>query len=518
MPFLTFHGLQNKFKKKWGTFTQVQKISAVMISLALIICLFYLGHILIQPSYAPLFAGLDLQEAGAVIENLKALNVDYKVADQGRTIMVPENQVYDLRIRLAIAGDLPGIGFGFELFDKTEFAQTEFEQNVTYQRALQGELQRTIAALDAVERARVHLVLPRDSVFIEQKTPASASVLLELKPGAQLHPEQIRGISSLLIGSVEGLKPENIHIVDTKGNVLSDIVQMPFDPTNVSGAFMNQHELRKKVEKSLENNLKRLLTPICGPGRSAVMVSVELDFSKVQTTIREVLPGQVLSEQIERFRGENIGLGGGVAGTAAQMPGVEYPIAGWGEGEYEKETQIRNYELGEEMTVLEQLPGAIKRIFASVIIDEAAGEIDERAIEQVVASAIGYKPERGDSIVVQTMPFDEEWRRAFEFYEEEPKKEVLAWWYFALAIAGVILLMVLLYVVLKKKLKRKERELRLELERLKQVAASDEDKEYEGSLPEVETTDAEKRIRDLKKTAKEKPGEVAHTLKLWLKE
>ncbi|MCL0052001.1 flagellar M-ring protein FliF [Peptococcaceae bacterium] len=513
---MTFHELQNKFKKKWGAFTQVQKISAVVISLALIICLFYLGHILIQPSYAPLFAGLDLQEAGAVIENLKALNVDYKVADQGRTIMVPENQVYDLRIRLAIAGDLPGIGFGFELFDKTEFAQTEFEQNVTYQRALQGELQRTIAALDAVERARVHLVLPRDSVFIEQKTPASASVLLELKPGAQLHPEQIRGISSLLIGSVEGLKPENIHIVDTKGNVLSDIIQKPFDPTNIT--LMNQHGLKEKVEKKLENDLRRLLTPICGPGRSAVMVSVELDFSKVQTTIREVLPGQVLSEQIERFRGENIGLGGGVAGTAAQMPGVEYPIAGWGAGEYEKETQIRNYELGEEMTVLEQLPGAIKRIFASVIIDEAAGEIDERAIEQVVASAIGYKPERGDSIVVQTMPFDEEWRRAFEFYEEEPKKEVLAWWYFALAIAGVILLMVLLYVVLKKKLKRKERELRLELERLKQVAASDEDKEYEGSLPEVETTDAEKRIRDLKKTAKEKPGEVAHTLKLWLKE
>jgi len=363
---LTFHELQNKLKKKWGTFTQVQKISTVIISLVLIICLFYLGRILIQPSYAPLFTGLDLQEAGTVIENLKALNVDYKVADQGRTIMVPENHIYDLRMQLASSGDLPGTGFGFELFDKTKLAQTDFEQNITYQRALQGELQRTIAALDAVERARVHLVLPKDSVFIEQETQASASVLLKLKPGAQLHLEQIRGISNLFIGSVEGLKPENIHIVDTKGNVLSDIIQMPFDPTNVSSAFMNQHELKEKVEKNLENDLRRLLTPICGPGRSAVMVSVELDFSKVQTTTREVLPGQLLSEQLEKSSGKNTGLGG-AAGTTSQMPGSEYPIAGGGEGEYEEESQIRNYELGEEVTVLEQPPGAIKHIFASVI-------------------------------------------------------------------------------------------------------------------------------------------------------
>ena len=279
MFYLNSQEFQEKLKNKWNSFTNIQKISIMIVLVAFFVFIFYLGRFLLQPNYAPLFTGLDVQEAGAVVENLKAMNVDYKVTNNG-TIMVSQEQVYSLRIQLASSGDLPLSGTGFELFDKSKLAQTDFEQQVTYQRALQGELQRSIAAIDAVERARVHLVLPKDSVFIENKIPASASVLLKLKPGSNIHPEQVRGISNLLIGSIEGLEPENIHIIDTKGNVLSDAIQVPADSTNASNVLISQHELREKIERNLENDLRRLLTPLCGPGRSAVMVSAEIDVNK----------------------------------------------------------------------------------------------------------------------------------------------------------------------------------------------------------------------------------------------
>lgn len=517
MFYLNSQEFQEKLKNKWNSFTNIQKISIMIVLVAFFVFIFYLGRFLLQPNYAPLFTGLDVQEAGAVVENLKTMNVDYKVTNNG-TIMVPQEQVYSLRIQLASSGDLPLSGTGFELFDKSKLAQTDFEQQVTYQRALQGELQRSIAAIDAVERARVHLVLPKDSVFIENKIPASASVLLKLKPGSNIHPEQVRGISNLLIGSIEGLEPENIHIIDTKGNVLSDAIQVPADSTNASNVLISQHELREKIERNLENDLRRLLTPLCGPGRSAVMVSAEIDVNKIQTTTREVLPGQILSEQMDKSSGKNVGLGG-AAGTTSQMPGSEYPIAGGAEGEYEEESRTRNYELGEEVVVLEQPPGAIKRVFASIIIDESVCEIDKRAVEQIVASAIGYQPERGDRIVVQIMPFNDGWVGAFGPQEEIAADDIFSWWILLIAAGVMIIIAVILYFVLRKSAKQREKQLQLELDRLKQATvSSDKEKEYEESLSMVEVTDAEKRIKDLKKLAEEKPEEVAQTLKLWLQE
>jgi flagellar M-ring protein FliF len=212
-----------RFKERWQALDQNRKIIAVMITLGLVVSLFFLIRLAFQPSYANLFTGLEPKDAGTIAEKLKAMNVPYKLTEQGKTIQVPESKVYEVRNELASSGVLADSGIGFELFDESKFGQTDFEQQVGYQRALQEELRRTLIQLEGVDQARVHLVLPQKSVFVtSDEGTASASVALRLKPGATLKPAQVQGICDLLVGSVEGLKPENVHIIDTAGNTLSD--------------------------------------------------------------------------------------------------------------------------------------------------------------------------------------------------------------------------------------------------------------------------------------------------------
>ncbi|MCL0080851.1 flagellar M-ring protein FliF [Peptococcaceae bacterium] len=517
--------LLTKLKEKWQNATQTNKIAIMLFGVASLVGLFYLTSFLMQTNYAPLFTNLEVQEAGVVTEKLTALNVDYRISDQGRTIEVPAEQVYQLRMQLASAGDLPGAGQGFELFDQTKMAQTDFEQQVVFQRALQEELRRTITAIEAIEQARVHLVLPRESVFIQQQGTASASVLLKLSPLTQLQPEQVRGINNLLIGSVAGLTAEQVQIIDTMGNVLNDFLQVGTDVNVVAGTLIQQQQqLRADIQKNLERRLEQFLTPVYGPGNTVAMVSVELDFSKMQTTVTEVLPGQILSEQTEESSGTHPG-GGGAAGTTTQMPGADFPIVGGGGGEYEHQSRITNYELGQEVTILEQPPGAITRIFTSVIVnnqkrDPETGEwvldeaVNQEDIEAIVAQAIGYQPGRGDEIVVQIMPFDTELRDAFV---AEPV-ELLPWWeqnllWIGIAVALLLLLILILFIRAKRKAKQRKQE-QERLAQLQLIGVS----QNEARLPEVQVSDTEKTANNLKKLAEEKPEEVAQVLKIWLKE
>ena len=526
---MNLRDLSTKLKERWQNTTQTQKLATGLLCVAGLVGLFYLLFFLLQTNYAPLFINLEVQEAGAVTESLKALNVNYRITGQGRTVEVPAEQVHELRMQLASAGELPGSGQGFELFDQTKLAQTDFEQQVVYQRALQEELRRTITAIDAVEQARVHLVLPKDSVFIEQQGTASASVLLNLSPLAQLRPEQVRGINNLLMGSVEGLIAENVHIVDTVGNVLNDFLKVGSDPVMAANTLIQQQQqLRDEIQKSLERRLKQFLTPVYGPGNTVAMVSVELDFNKMQTTITEVLPGQIVSEQIDKSSGTNASAGG-AAGTTTQMPGSDYPTVAGGSGEYKQESQIKNYELGREVTVLEQPAGAITRIFTSVIVNDQrfdpeqkkwvpAENVDQEHIQAIVEQAIGYQPERGDEIVVQTMPFDTGLQDDFATQQAELAAQMEQERLYALigtgaAIFILLLLILILFIRARRKAKQREQE-QERLAQLPPVGVPQDD----GELPEVQMSDAEKRGQDLKKLAEQKPDEVAQVLKLWLKE
>lgn len=514
---MNLRDLPASLKERWQSLNTKQRVAIVLTAVALAISLFYLTTYLLRTEYAPLFSDLEPQEAGAITERLKSLNVKYQLTNQGRTIEVPEEQVYDLRMQLASEGVLPDSGSGFALFDQTKLAQTDFEQQVIYQRALQDELKRSIQSLDAVEQARVHLVLPEKSVFIETEKQASASVVLKLKPLAKLEQAQIKGINDLLMGSVEGLTADNIHIIDTKGTPLNDFLKTTTDPQLAANSVIQQQiQLREQIQQDLEKRIQQFLTPVYGPGKAVAMVSVELDFSKAQTTRKEVLPGQVLSEQTDSASGTNGGIGG-AAGTTSQMPGTDYPAVFAGDGgEYSADSQITNYQLGEEVTVVDQPPGAIRRISTSVIVDGNVGEVDELAVQQLVATAIGYEPDRGDEITVQPMPFDSSLEDVFADEEQAPADNRL---YLYLAVAAA-LLAVLVFLFIRRRRRRLQQE-EIVAEQPVSVAELDaeaEEAERKKTLAEIAAAAAKDPTNDVKALAKESPEDVAQIIKLWLKE
>jgi len=196
-------------------------------------------------------------------------------------VLVPEDKVYELRLQLAGTGIVPSGGTGFELFDQTRLGMTDFERRLNYQRALQEELRRTIVAMEEVEQARVHLVIPESSVFIDNAPEASASVVIKLHPMASLGPNQVRGIVMLLTNSVENLRPENVNVIDMEGNVLSDQIGSN-DNSSLAQNRVRQQGLQREFEKNLEDRVQRMLERIFGPGKVVTMISADLNFDERQ--------------------------------------------------------------------------------------------------------------------------------------------------------------------------------------------------------------------------------------------
>ncbi|RMF89198.1 MAG: flagellar M-ring protein FliF, partial [Nitrospinota bacterium] len=216
-----------------------------------------------------LYTRLTLEDAAAITARLKEMGVPYTLHNEGTTISVPASRVYELRLKLAAEGLPQGGGVGFELFDQRNFGMTEFVQKINYRRALQGELSRTISQLAAVETARVHLVIPEKSLFLEEQEKPTASVVLKLRPGHRLRPEQIRGIAHLVASSVEGLQPADVIIVDSSGQILNQ----KEEGENFLSLTEAQLEYQKRIEQSLERRVESLLERAVGKGKVAVRVS-----------------------------------------------------------------------------------------------------------------------------------------------------------------------------------------------------------------------------------------------------
>ncbi|MGB9847014.1 MAG: flagellar basal-body MS-ring/collar protein FliF, partial [Desulfotomaculales bacterium] len=320
--------LARGFQERWGALTRPQKIGAALAAAALLFTVFYLVTILTRPDFAPLFTGLEPRQAGKIAEELKALKVPYRLVDEGKTIVVPASRVYDLRIELASKGVLSEAGPGFELFDQQKFGITDYEQQVNYQRALQEELRRTIVQIEGVEQARVHLVMPKESLFLDKQVTPSASIALKLAPLARLKPEQVQGILDLVVGSVQGLQPENVHIIDMQGNVLTDQLSVRDEKAGLTRLSMNQYEIKRTFEKDLETRVNRMLTQILGPGKAVAMVTADLNFDKRKTTTTTVQPGQILSQQTSSEQGSGTAGAAGVPGTDSGLPGSTVPAQG----------------------------------------------------------------------------------------------------------------------------------------------------------------------------------------------
>lgn len=375
---------------------------------------------LAEPDYRPLYRGLEPEEAARVTDALRVLNIAYRLDAGGTTVEVPAGDVHEARIRVAGKGLPSGSATGFELFDRPAFGVTDFVHEVNYSRAVQGELARSIEQLDAVERARVQVVIPKKGggVLAATKRKASASVLVRLAPGRQLTGDQAQAIVHLVASSIEALDPSQVTVVDGSGRLLAPSQDQTPGSRAPGGVLAHQ----ARVESDLAERIEAILEPVVGFGGVVARVSAEMDWTESEVTEEVFDPdSQIARSESRTEESENTGGEGGAPGVAANVPG------GAGEGASgvgsSRSTETLNYELSKTVSHHVTAMGTIKRLSVAVLVDGsqpeavADGEVvpdeetprwtpeDIERFEQLAMQAVGYSKKRGDQIVVSSAPF-----------------------------------------------------------------------------------------------------------------
>ncbi|MGH0033707.1 MAG: flagellar basal-body MS-ring/collar protein FliF [Myxococcota bacterium] len=368
-----------------------------------------------SPRFALLYSGLPEDQVAKVVDALAAERIDYRLEDGGTSVLVPASEVHEARIRVAGRGLPAGGGVGFEIFDKSGFGVTSFVQRVNFQRALQGELARSIEQLSPVERARVTLAIPDPSPFLGRNRQARASVVVQVATGHDLDPEQVRGIVHLVASSVESLAPDKVSVVDSRGRLLASETDGPVARATPSG--VQGH--RVKLEREFAQRIESILARTVGPGRVAAQVSADLDWTQTETT-EEVYDPDSQIERSEQRESETSQEGGalaegGVPGARSNLPGEEEGGASGPTATTERTAQTINYELSKRVSHSVTGGGKLQRLTVAVLIDgkpgDQAGEFvpwsDEEIaqFEKLTRQAIGFSEERGDEIVVVNAPF-----------------------------------------------------------------------------------------------------------------
>lgn len=513
---MNYRDLLDRLKQRWQETSQSRKILIILVSAVILAGAIYLGQVVTRPSYAILLGDLEPKDAGDIVAQLNSEKIPYELTNQGTTIMVPKDKVDAIRIQLASDGLLTGVGHGFELFDRSKFGETDFEQQISYQRALQEELRRTITKVEGVIQARVHLVIPQKSVFLKDEGTASASVVIKLKPNARLKPEQVKGLNDLIIGSVEGLTSENIHIIDTEGNVLNDFLKEPTG-TELAGGFSGsavekQQQIRRSFEKEMEFRVQQMLSKVLGPNKAVAMVTADLDFNQQQTSLTEVIPGEIVSERSTNE--DSIGSGqGGVPGATAQMPGQSIPGSIDSQNSYTKSDDIKNYQHGTKVQSVVQAPGQVLRLSTAVVLDESVKNLDKTQVESIVAAAIGFNNQRGDQITVSTMTFDRgQLELAKELEQEANTLDAYKLYIIIAAVALGVLILLLMAVIFIRRRRRPEPQV-TEIVETPIVESQVEEQGPKWDLPP--SVDKQK---ELKEIANDRPDDLASVLKVWLRE
>jgi flagellar M-ring protein FliF len=386
-----------------------------------------------KEEYQPLFVGLSTDDASMVVAKLKEQKVPYTLGMGGTTVSVPKEKVYDVRLALASQNSLPGSGgVGLELFDKTNYGMTEFMQTVNYKRAIQGELTRTINQMPEIAASRIHIAIPEKTLFSDREKEATASVFLKTRKGQSLSRDQVMGIVHLVAGSIEGLKAENVVVIDSNGRVLHK------EGDASSGVVLSgqQFDLQRNVEKKIEDSVQSMLDTFLMNSKSIVRASVELNLRKVEKMQEEYSPDKRVASGEKRVKEKSVnskGRAGGVPGAAANTAaavarGGARQAGNQEEGptsQSEREDTSTTYEVSKTVSKIVEPYGDIKRISVAVLVDgkydKTKGQKGEEvnkyiprtqqdltSIKNLVVRAAGINEERGDKIEVLNMPFEVE--------------------------------------------------------------------------------------------------------------
>jgi flagellar M-ring protein FliF len=425
---------RNAFDAGFSRMESAQKVKLGLGALALLaiaLALFFMGR---QPDWRVLYANLSDKDGGAIVAQLSQMNVPYKYTEGGLAIMVPSDQVHDTRLRLASQGLPKGSVSGFELMESNRFGMTQFQERLTFQRGLEGELTRSIQSLSSVQAARIHLALPNQNGFFREQQKPSASVLLTLYPGRTLDKAQVAGIVHLVASSVPEMNPKAVSIVDDAGNLLSNSPD-----GQEQGADTQRLQYAQQMEAVYTRRILDILEPLVGPGNVKAQVSADIDFSLVESTSEAHRPNQgnepsaVRSQQTVVDGAAGAALPAGVPGAVTNQPpatgtapinGAAAPLGVAANGNTagsRRSESVVNYEVDKTVKVVREASGTVRRLSAAVVINHR-GSTDKNgkqvftAIPQdqldqmtsLVRESIGFSKERGDSVNVVNAVFNVE--------------------------------------------------------------------------------------------------------------
>lgn len=404
--------------------TQIGLLVAVAAAIAVIITLFFWMS---RTEYTTLFPQLSERDSAAVLESLTQNNIPYRLDSVSGAVQVPTGQVHEARLRLATDGLPRASGFGFELLEQDQGLGTSRSmEDARLQRAIEGELARSIATLESVESARVHLALPRQTVFVRDRAKPTASVVVQLHPGRTLDESRLAGIVHLVSSSISELEPEQVTVVDQRGRLLT----RPSEGMDDMSSTAQQLELTRRIEENLTRRVVDMLSPIVGTEGVQAQVTTELDFSRIERTTEayDPLSAALRSEQLQEDERRGLGtLDGGIPGALVNQPpeGGVIDINGAQQAEVVpggpaafSRRNVRNFEIDRTISHIREAPGSIRRLSVAVVVDHqetvnAEGEavrapMDEAELDRLaglVREAVGFNAARGDSVNVISASF-----------------------------------------------------------------------------------------------------------------
>jgi len=441
-------------------FTVAQKTLAILGVAGLVLGAVALSAWIGKPSMTPLFSGLQAADASKVADMLHTDNVQYEITDGGGTILVPQEKVYDERLKAAAAG-LPSskTSTGYSLLDNMGVTSSEFQQNVTYQRAMEGELANTVSAMSGVKLATVKLAIPKDSVFSDKKADPTASVFVETTPGVTLTSDQVQAIVHLTSASIDGLKPTNVAVIDSTGATLSAV------GTGATGSASKQaNDYEKRVGESVQTMLDRVL----GPGKATVAVAADMDQQsgqKVDETFTQPDKAPALSEtnSKENYTGTGNGAAGVLGPDNIAVPGgTATGGANGGNGTFNSDKSTKDNAVNKTTQTTNIPAGVLKRQTVSVAVDSAAGA-NIQQITNLVNTAAGINATRGDVVTVESLPFSQAGAQAAKDALAAAKadadaKTAAQLWQSIIIGLSVLLLVVLALFLYARKNRRQRRE------------------------------------------------------------
>jgi flagellar M-ring protein FliF len=398
-----------------------QRISIVLAAILTGAGIFGLVRWKQESDFRPLYTSMAPEDAAGVVQKLRETGVDFRLSENGGTVLVSSSKLAESRLALAAAG-LPKTGrIGFELFDKSAFGATDFVEHINYKRALEGELERSVMSLAEVEEARVHLTLPKESVFLDKQEPAKASVVLKLRPAAQISQQNVLAITNLVASAVEGLGPESVSVVDMNGNLLNRPRRTgDNDSSQITSEAL---EVRQQLERDLVAKIHSTLEPLIGPDRFRAGASVECDLTsgeQQEETFDPTHSVMVSSQKTEDVT-DRASAASGIPGTASNLPGGQAPKPG-SSGGMSRRTENVSFQTSRIVRQTHIPQGMIRRMSLSVLVDhtvqwEGAGAAKHRVlvpptpetiqtIKDLVAAATGFNAGRGDQLIVESLPFE----------------------------------------------------------------------------------------------------------------